>query len=179
MPVAGFNRPGDGAGIRKSIKSIQKIAVSLAGMTQTVTINPVNVNNSIVLVDYVNAQSNIIYTPNVELTNSTTITLNAVNSPPANTIYLTVIEFNNVKSKQSGSVTANGTTAIANPYTISINSVNPVKCIAVVTSSCSSSGGSVILCSGSVTSSNVLTCYLSSSGTGISGTMKWQLIELL
>jgi hypothetical protein len=178
MSVPGFNRPGDGAGIKKSIKSIQRIAVTISSTTQTVTIAPVNPANTLVMMDLTGPVSNIAINPNIELTNATTLTISVNQYPsPSYTVYVTVIEFMNVKSKQTGSATAISGN-IPNPYNVTISAVNPSKCLAFASMTCSSGATGPDVASATVTNNKTLTIY-SGYGPGLSGTVKWQVIEFL
>lgn len=169
---------GIGTGSGSNIKSIQKISTIISNTSQTVNIGVVNPSNSIVYLEFYGTIVNIAYTANVELTNSTTVTLKTYYAPStAYAIGITVIEFNNVKSKQTGSYTCSS--SWSRSYNIPISSVNTCKCIAIATFTCSSSAMLGPIMGYCTFVNDTILAVNSANGTGISGTLKWQLIEFL
>jgi hypothetical protein len=182
MPIAGFSRPGDGVGNRKSINSIQKVSVAyLNTKLVNVTIGSIDPNKTIVILDYGNPlPTNIAYNITPEIINNTTIQLTSTSASINNiNVGLTIIEFNNVKSKQSGTYTSTSSATVTGiNYNITIASINPSKAIALAYYADSSSGGSVqptITSFPNATTLNILAW----DGTGYTGWLKWQVLEFL
>jgi hypothetical protein len=102
-------------GQRSFVKSIQQVSKAMTATTGTVTINAVDVNNSIVLFDGTTAPSGASPTTcncYVELTNSTTVTFTRSSNASNCTTKATIVEFypGVVKSVQRGVITITGTT---------------------------------------------------------------------
>lgn len=165
----------------KSIKSIQAIEVSYSNRTSMdIAISSVDVSKTIVLMFFNSAVSNIAYCTNVELTNSTNIRLSSYSPDPNNIMGITlyVVEFENVKSKQAGTFTGDGTTYAGANFNVTIGNVDPTKCIAFASYSCSSGAQGTNNTAAKVTSNTNLNVK-SWNGTGNYGTLKWQVLELL
>ena len=159
-----------------NIKSIQIIEGQMnAGLnTYTIPISPINPSNSIAIFDLSQVTQNVNELLAIEITNSTTITLSTsgTNLTSNNKFCIKVIEFNNVKSKQTGSVVPS-----ANPTNVTISSVNPNKCLAVAygTSTYSSTVlGSIYFYVLVSTATNLKFAFQS---YGNFNNLKWQVIE--
>lgn len=128
IPIGGSN-----------IKSLQRGTASMSN-TQTsinISIDPINPNNSIVLIDVDPELGGTQYTReilvNPIITNSTTINLTRNASVRTLKIGWTVIEFNNVKSKQTGSVSIDTCVQISGVAKfVSIDPVAQDRCILVL-----------------------------------------------
>lgn len=128
-------------GTYSNIKSTQRVAITnaTAGGTVTATISAVNLANSIIKVTYkgsdvTNAMGN---TSRVELTNSTTVTCYHGAGSASIIVYVEVVEFNGVKSLQSGVATQQNTTDLA----VTITSVNMSKTLIFATGTSGVGGG--------------------------------------
>jgi hypothetical protein len=109
-----------------NIKSKQSGKVLMNGGTKTVTISAVDLTKAIVRITYApssqsNPSANAV-TVSGELTNATTITFTLNQTINNITVLWEVIEFNNVKSLQSG----NWNNSLASS-TLTVSSVNPSK----------------------------------------------------
>jgi len=126
------------AGSLASIKSIQHGSVVPFNNTTTKiyshTISSVDASKSIVLINYFPQSSNNDTDDiaiSAQVTGATTLSLRREGNGQActSTVYYTVIEFENVASKQTGSEAINGNTT----DTITISSVNLAKSLLIVT----------------------------------------------
>lgn len=160
-----------------SIKSIQRISINYSNSTRLdVSISAVDLTKSIVIMEFASYLENINFQPCVELLTSTTVRLSSnASSSTGQTIYLYVIEFTNVKSKQNGSYTASGSSP-ANPYNVSISTVNPSKCLAFASNSSSLGRASMNYIVATVETANKLRINFD-AGPGPTGTIKWQVLE--
>lgn len=148
--IGGLNSSGGGS----NFKSIQRGDAQLNGVSsKVVTIANVDLTKSIIILDIV-SHGALDYSASVKgvLTNPTTLTLSRATATGVANLTWTVIEFNNVKSLQSGLATlsANGLNTVA------IASVDVNKSLAF--NSCDSNNSS--------TASNLdTTCNLTNSTT--------------
>lgn len=161
-------------GAYSNIKSIQSGITTLTSTSHNVAISAVDTTKSIVLISYVpslSVGSNMVAVAGV-LTNSTTLTLrvNTLTSYPP-TVRWQVIEFNNVKSNQSGAVTASAVT-----QTVTISSVDLQKSIISIerTATNTSTVNYLICVAASLTNSTTLEIKQASVD---SGSYYWQVIE--
>lgn len=107
-----------------NIKSKQRIAVSLTSTSQNVTISGVDLTKAIVRISYAfGSDSSILGYIFVQATfsSSTNVVLAVNNYSVAITAVIEVIEFNNVKSLQSGQTSFNGTSSSITVTSIIIN----------------------------------------------------------
>lgn len=115
------------AGTYSNIKSIQRGTFAWGNFTtKNVSISPINLSNSIVMLSDTNYRGGACYYRcTANLTSSTNIEFKIIASMGSDVANYnwTVVEFNNVKSKQSGSVAITSTSK----QTIAINSVNIYK----------------------------------------------------
>lgn len=114
----------DGVG-GSNIKSIQSGTAAPTATSQTITISAIDMTKSIVkMTSNAGTGSNLsALMPKIVITNSTTLTITFQSTPPTTYLYWEVIEFNNVKSLQSG-VTAIAASTSPN---ITISSINLSK----------------------------------------------------
>jgi hypothetical protein len=164
----GIDGPGG-----SNIKSIQRgtATIPLSNTSTTVTIGAVDPTKSIVLVDFGNnGLWPITLDIYAELTNSTTINLTRYNSGDyTQTINWVVIEFNNVKSKQTG------LQSLSNSTEVTVNIANVDMSKALIFASYNSSQ--------SMDPEYLKTRFISSTQIGltqiVSSIMKvaWQVIE--
>jgi hypothetical protein len=159
-----------------NIKSIQSIETTYYNQTsKTITISAVNPQNTIVYVSFGSSgggqnASDVI---NVELTNSTTVTLTSTIAG-TNTDYLliTVVEYNNVKSKQTGSVAS----LSSSTTNITISPVNINKCILAFSFSSNNTASWGFIPYMVLTASTNLKIYLNYLGS-LPSNIKWQILE--
>lgn len=115
------------------IKSIQRGYVNSTTTTENITISAVNVNKCIVRICSEGSGTLTTQMPSnlatIKLTSSTNVQILRTGTE-RNTFYWEVIEFNNVKSKQTGTYAGNGL--------ISISAVNSLKSLLYVSSKTSS-----------------------------------------
>lgn len=176
---AGFQRPiPDKNG--RSIKSMQPIQilfnVQSGPLSQSYTIAPVNVNNTIVIPFSPINGANYSSQPSFTLTNSTTLTLTSgISNATAQSFVVYIIEFYNVKSKQTGSLLISSGTY--GNISVPISNVNPSKCLAIVTFNTTMSLiGVMFIGTAIVTSINNLQ-ITETENLSPSGTAFWQILE--
>jgi hypothetical protein len=161
-------------GTISNIKSIQRGSVSLSGTSITVNINPVNTANAIILLSIKPGGdfSYEFYKPAFVNGSSFTITSDFLGA--ACVIKWQVIEFNNVKSLQTGDTTISTANTA---QTVTVNSVDPTKAIlfAHVHGSNNMNADSGIMWNAELT--NATTITLLSGFTNVK--IAWQLIEFL
>lgn len=137
--ASGIESQPDGIDIGAGGSNISSIQTVEGAMTPSVTIkdftiSAVDLSRSVIILEYGKVGSVIPASTNEEVApyflNKTTVRVTwKTGTAPAKAIYfkLSIIEFNNVKSKQSGVQIG----ASTQPTTISIASVNVNKCIAI------------------------------------------------
>ena len=163
-----------------NIKSIQKISTTITNgnTTKNVTINAVTATKSIVYLTFyktaaANAQNIFI---SAEITSSTNIMLTRNDSNDTVAIECFVVEFYNVKSKQTGSLSLVANTA---SNTASISSVDTSKSL-LFFSYYTNYGSNIVgncLCSGTITNATTLTFSHINTGAADIKYIKWQMIE--
>ena len=163
-------------GTYSNIKSIQRGSVSLTAASQTVTIAAVDTTKAIVRITYFNsagqqARGDLIQ---ATLTNATTITLALNYYSVAITVEWEVIEFNNVKSLQTGVLSGN-----APPQTVTIASINPLKSMLFFSfNTNSSSSNDVAYCKLNMYISGATSLYCNYANvTGEVKLIAWQVVE--
>ena len=166
-------RPRGGA----NIKSMQRGALSFPNgvSVQTVTISPVATDISLVkITSYGTSDTANNTTYKVELTNTTTITISKETTSTIATIYWEVIEYNNVKSKQTGSL--NLTTDLET--LVGITSINKDKSILYATHSTThSTSANAPQASRLLYSLENNQIALRTAANGYSAPVRWQVIE--
>ncbi len=107
-----------------NIKSIQRGTITLSGTSTNVTISPIDISKSIVLISIEGANIDNAFRVLVSgrLTSSTNLLLTVGNIDYPPTVSWQVIEFNNVKSLQRGYTSIN-----SDIQTVTISSVNTSK----------------------------------------------------
>lgn len=162
-----------------NIKSIQVIESSSSNVTsQDFTISSVNPSNTIVLIEMglPTAPTNIEYDFVVTLLNSTTVrVLTGISQATPLSFKITVIEFNNVKSIQTGTIT----TSSSNIQTVTVNAVNISKYLVVARMTMTGSNAIIYTNAvyGVMSSTTSLQLKHNGASTGTLGTIYWQLIE--
>jgi len=121
-----------------SVKSVQRgsTTIPISSSTVSVTINEIDVSKSVIMIKLFSTAGTTIdakdYLVQAKITNSTTITFtNGGSTSSYPQIYWEVVEFDNVKSKQTGTVTA--TTTSGNEYAPTITAVDTTKSILIAT----------------------------------------------
>ena len=122
-----------------NIKSYQSGVFTLSTLTGNITIASVGTSKSIVITRAVysnNTGDVATFEISSSLSSSTNIALTRYNPAPVSVptvlIYWEVIEFNNVKSKQTGTMSVSSNSSES---TQTISNVNPIKCLAFATRS--------------------------------------------
>lgn len=167
-PANFYLAPSGGA----NIKSIQNGYFDSSNFTQKdVAISAVNTDNSIILIEIApNNGACREWAMTVEFTSGTNIRFKKGNSGGGGKVFWQVLEFNEVKSKQTGEETATGTT------TITISSVDVTKCILFTTnrSLSTTTDARAVLTSVELTNPTTLTLRRQD---GSSRTTNYQLLE--
>jgi hypothetical protein len=159
-------------GTYSNVKSIQRGSIAITSTSQNIVISAVTTANSIVRI--YNQASTSSSTGDFSGTLTSSTNLNITNSmwTVSQTIYWEVIEFNNVKSLQTGTYSLSVTSTTGVMQTVTISSINSVKALLFSneTSSSSTADGQSI---GVILNSTTLgfnTVYATK-------TIKWQVIE--
>jgi hypothetical protein len=145
-------------------------------LTYTITISPINPAKSLATIRSTNNGNADFSAVKIEIQNATTLLVTRTTGTSDTSIYIvwTVTEFNNVKSKQTGTYAL--TTAGAE-QSVAISSINVTKYILAYscTSITASSAAAYFWANGRVINSTTLGFF---SLTGITGlTIEWQVIE--
>lgn len=162
------------AGSRSAIKSIQRGTASFVdGATSaTVSVTGVDLTKAVLLVTYNNSSSdNAAMFINGVITNSTTLTFTRDTGSRANYFSWQLIEFNNVKSLQSGIFTL----GVATSGTVTISTVTTSKAIVFISFTGTSSNIYYDVVSAELT--NATTITFKKGGAGGSNEIAWQVIE--
>ena len=158
-----------------SVKSAQRGVASFSGTSHEITINTVDVSQSIVQIQiFSNGENNSQFVSiSAVLTNSTTVTL-ARNSTAGGTVKVAwqVIEYNNVKSKQTGTKATN-----LAADTVAINPVVLNKAIAIITYKSAVNVASASACFNHAYLSDATQITFSTYNTSATTTYEWQVIE--
>lgn len=157
-----------------NIKSIQRGTVTMNAVTKDITISAVDLSKSIVQLTVKSAGSAGADCITGELTSATNLKLASGTTGSGNSVVeWTVIEFNNVKSLQSGTTTQTTTT----PVTVTISSVDLTKSILFFTFNTTTFGptSNAMPMSGKFTNNTTLS-FANYDTTGTK-TIKWQVIE--
>lgn len=155
-----------------NIKSIQSGTSTLSATSLNVPISSVDLSKSIVMINCSSTSNFADQTMvSAQITTNTNLQLSKANATTAVVVNWVIIEFNNVKSKQTGSIASNGGTASATITSINMNKAL-LFCTATnsITSSTSINQALYRYKINTVTSLN----FDSSSTTQ---TIYWQLIE--
>lgn len=162
-----------GVGGGSNVKSIQRGVTTFSAITTNATIASIDLTKSIVKISFVplnsNGQFGIV---KAKLTSSTNLELKQIAFTQATVVYWEVIEFNNVKSLQTGMISLTATT-----NTVTIAAVNTSKCIVFCSWDSNDVSGANIKqghCSYGLTSSTVLTVNQSDT---VLHEIEWQVIE--
>ena len=160
-----------------NIKSMQSGTYTLTSTNGTVTISNVDLTKAFLIFSYTPSSADTSAAKQITtgvLTNSTTITFTANSVPTGTLITWQVIEFNNVKSNQRGSIGAPTSTT----QNITISNVNPSKClyfISLTSAQGGTSAGWVLFSAVLSSSTNFLITWGNNYGAVLS--CNWQIIE--
>lgn len=160
-----------------NIKSIQRgsVSFSTSALDTTATISPVDITKSIVRITYIGLTSSnrnpVLIVP--VLTNGTTITFTRKEALGTSVVVRwEVIEYNNVKSKQTGTIALNGATAV----TATVTAIDMTKVMLVSAKFGGGTEGVSWSAKEGFQEWLASTTTISFLGNDI-GTMYWQLLE--
>jgi hypothetical protein len=160
-----------------NIKSIQRGATSVNSTSQDVVISSINSEKSIVCLSFYASSGATLdsYFVTAEITSDTTITFKKGASFGSITVDWLIIEYNNVKSKQSGTATITSATSSTD---VSISSINISKSISFASARTTenSTNFNRVIVSGKLTSDTNIQLNVGSSATA-NRTVEWQVIE--
>lgn len=166
-----------GAGNTDStIKSRQNGSVLITSASQAITISAVDLTKAVVRImarSGTTGGSAFHYAVSGELTNTTTLTIALYNTGETVTVSWEVIEFNGVKSLQSGSWQAGATT-----QTLTVSSVNTAKSMIFYSFASLNGGGGANINEMLTTLEITTSTQLTFKGTGADvWIVKWFLVE--
>lgn len=163
-----------------NIKSIQIVSPTIAAAysSGTIALAAIDITKSIVMITASNISQQDGLNNNWCFGSLDSLLLTVSRIGTAGTVMVTaqVIEFKNVKSKQTGSVTFSPSASSA---TSAISTVNPGKSILILQPTANDTGGTLsrLNCRGTITGPNTLTFNVGSDVSTFTLTANWQLLE--
>lgn len=163
-----FPQPKPDSGGGSNIKSIQRGNTVVTALTGDITISTVDLNKSIIKLrpdgGSTSASPGTNFTWSVVFLNANTIRITRTANSSHTTVYWEVIEYINVKSKQTGSRTGSGTVAVS--------SINPNKSILEISWNSTNADYTALNSGYEITNATTLTI----AGLSLNA-CQWQLIE--
>lgn len=185
MQFGGFPRPIPDEAASSSIKSRQSGTSTYLTQNNTIPISPVDLKRSIVRISYTisAAASAVEFFLMARFTSNSQISIecdSTTNNSATKVVTWEVIEFNNVKSLQSGQVVNTGTGGI-NTATAPISPVNTAKCSLFFSlrSTCGATTLPFGLARGEVINSTTLGFTVNNNVSAAVATFQYYLVEFL
>ena len=177
----GFQRPKKDGGGGSNIKSIQSGRLLMTATSHNIAIASVDLSKSIVIVNFSSSEASVsdaqyLFTKG-KLTSATNLNLTRYFADTNTTVYWQVIEFNNVKSLQTGELTLPFNTGSLDNL-INVNNYTPNKAAVFISYTQNVNGSNLAGLFGvyvekySATQINIARKHLY-----FTGTVYWQLIE--